>query len=144
MIRVTIAPLAAALLLATQAPAQDASTPDALDLPDEIAGSEAVASAAQTIVDAGADQFLLADLIGSEVTGPTGEVLGTIEDLAAIPGGRLVAVLMSLEDGTPIAVPYQAMKLQGASDAAGMVLDLDAETLRGMPELRDLAEALGG
>jgi hypothetical protein len=79
-----------------------------------------------------------------EVAGPEGEPLGTIEDLAAIPGGRLVAALMTLEDGTPIAVPYAALKVTGARDALEATLPVAAEELSGMAELRDLAAALGG
>lgn len=140
-------PAAALLAWAAAASAQESgsdATPDALDLPDEIAGSEAVASAARTIVEAGADKVLLADLIGSEVAGPSGEALGTVEDLAAIPGGRLIAALVSLDDGTMVALPYQALKLDAAGETARATLDLTAEELRALPELRELADALGG
>jgi ribosomal 30S subunit maturation factor RimM len=131
-------PLLAALILPAAAWGQG------IDLPDEIAGSEAMAQAATTIAEAGADKVLIADLIGMEVAGPEGEPLGTIEDLAAIPGGRLVAALMTLEDGTPIAVPYAALKVTGARDALEATLPVAAEELSGMAELRDLAAALGG
>ena len=130
--------LALALTLPVAASAQD------LDLPDEIAGSEALADAAATIAESGADKILVADFIGLEVKGPDGEALGTVEDLAAIPGGRLVAALMTLEDGTRIAVPYAALKVTGARDAIEATLPIAAEELGGMPELTALAEALGG
>lgn len=130
--------LALLLVLPDPGRAQD------LDLPDEIAGSEAMAEAAATIAEAGADKVLVGDMIGLEVKGPEGEALGTIEDLAAIPSGRLVAALMTLEDGTRIAVPYAALKVTGARDALEAALPVAAEELRDIGALTDLAEALGG
>ena len=115
-----------------------------IDPPDEIAGSEAMAEAATTIAEAGVDEVLVGDLIGLEVKGPEGEPIGTVEDLAAVPGGRLVAALMTLEDGTRIAVPYAALKVTGARDAVEAALPVAAEELAEMPELKELAEALGG
>ena len=116
----------------------------ALDLPDEIAGSEAMASAAQAILEAGVDKILIGDLIGTTIEGPEGEALGTVENLVAVPGGRLVAALMTLEDGTRIAVPYQALKVSGAAETVQATLPMSAGDLRGMSELTDLAEQLGG
>ena len=130
--------LVLALALPCAAPAQD------LDLPEEVAGSEALARAATTIAEAGVDKVLVADLIGLEVRGPGGEPLGTVEDLAAIPGGRLVAALMSLEDGTRIAVPYAALKVAGARGTLEATLPMSAEELGGMRELKELAASLGG
>ena len=132
--------LAFALCLTSPALAQEGVA----ELPDEIAGSEAMASAAQAIVDAGAESVLLAGLIGSTVAGPGGEALGTVENLAAVPGGRLVAALMTLEDGTRIAVPYQALKVTGAAETLEATLPLGADELRGMDELTDLASQLDG
>ena len=129
--------LALALAIPIAAAAQD------LELPDEIAGSEGLAQAATTIAEAGVDKILVGDLIGLEVKGPDGEVLGTVEDLAAIPGGRLVAALMTLEDGTPIAVPYAALKVTGVRDALEATVPLAAEELAGLAPLADLARSLG-
>ena len=121
-----------------------ASAQDALELPDEIAGSEAMASAARSILDAGMDKILIADLVGTTIEGPEGEALGTVENLVAVPGGRLVAALMTLEDGTRIAVPYQALKVQGAAETLKAMLPVRADEPSGMDELKDLAAALGG
>ena len=121
-----------------------AAAQGAPELPDEIAGSEAMASAAQAILDAGVDAILVGDLIGAAIGGPGGEALGTVENLIAAPGGRLVAALTTLEDGTRIAVPYQALKVSGAAGAAKATLPMDADELRGMDELKDLAQSLGG
>ena len=128
--------LALALTIPSAAAAQG------LDLPEEIAGSQAMAEAAATVAELGADKILIADLIGLEVRGPEGGPVGTVEDLAAIPGGRLVAALMTLEDGTPIAVPYAALKVTGARDALEATLPVAAAELSDMPELRDLAASL--
>ena len=121
-----------------------ASAQDALELPGEIADSEAMASAARSILDAGIDKILIADLVGATIEGPEGEALGTVENLVAVPGGRLVAALMTLEDGTRIAVPYQALKVQGAAETLEAALPVGADELSGMDELTDLAAALGG
>ena len=131
-----------ALCLCLMAPV--ASAQDLLDLPDEIAGSEGMAQAAQAIADAGVDKLLIADLVGSTLEGPGGEALGTVENLVAVPGGRLVAALVSLEDGTRIAVPYAALKVAGAAGTARATVPMTAEELRGMTELQDLATQLGG
>lgn len=130
--------LALALILPASALAQG------LDLPDEVTDAEGMASAARTIAEAGVDKLLIADMIGLEVKGPEGETLGTVEDLVAVPGGRLVAALLSLEDGPRIAVPYAALKVTGARDALEATLPATAEELSGMGELGDLASALGG
>ena len=129
-----------ALLLAMTLPA--AALAQDLELPEEILGSEALAEAATTVAEMGADTILIADVLGLEVKGPDGEVLGTVEDLATIPGGRLVAALMTLEDGTRIAVPYAALKVTSARDALEATLPVAAEELRGMTELHDLAAGL--
>ena len=67
-----------------------------------------------------------------------------MENLVAVPGGRLVAALMTLEGGTRIAVPYQALKVSGAAETVQATLPMSAGDLRGMSELKDLAAQLGG
>lgn len=135
-----------ALVLAFALALPPVATPaqDALDLPDEIGGSEALASAAQTVIDAAEEKILIADLIGLEVTGPGGETLGTVENLAAVPGGRLVAALIALEDGPRIAVPYQALKISRGAEALEAALPVGADDLHDLPELEELASELGG
>lgn len=115
-----------------------------LDLPDEIDGADALAEAAGAVIEEAKDAVLLADLIGREVTGPDGETLGTVEDLAAIPGGRLVAALIALEDGPRVAVPYQALKVSRGADAVEAALPVGADDLGDIPELEELASELGG
>jgi hypothetical protein len=115
-----------------------------LDLPDEIDGADALAQAAGAVLEETENALLLADLIGREVTGPDGEALGTVEDLAALPGGRLVAALIALEDGPRIAVPYQALKVSRGADALEAALPVGADDLSGIPELEDLASGLDG
>ena len=130
-----------ALGLCLMAPVTSAQ--DVLDLPDEIAGSEGIADAAQAIADAGVDKLLIADLVGSTLEGLGGEALGTVENLVAVPGGRLVAALVSLEDDTRIAVPYAALKVSAAAGTVSVTVPMSADELRGMTELRDLAASLG-
>lgn len=102
--------------------------------------------AASEAVDAlkGADEarLLIADLIGAEVTGPGGQVLGTIEDLVAVPGGTLVAAILAVEGGERLPVPYQLVEASRGADALGVSLPVGLEELRADETVAALASAL--
>jgi PRC-barrel domain len=113
---------------------------DLPDIPDSLTDASAIASAADTLAGAAQDKVLVADLIGQSLTGADGQTVGTVEDLAAIPGGRLVAAIVSTGDGTRIAVPYAALQMSSA--AQGLTATVPASELTGMSELRSLAQSL--
>jgi sporulation protein YlmC with PRC-barrel domain len=130
----SLAPLAWAPLAAAQ------EMP--VELPDSLTDASGIASAARTLAEAGADRLLLADLIGQEIIGSDGSTVGTVEDFVATPGGRVVAALVSMPDGTRLAVPYAAIKVVGAAETAGLEVPVTASELQEMGELRSLAESL--
>ena len=129
--------LAACLAAAIAAPA---AAQDNL-LPDNLTSASAIASAAQSLAQAGQDKLLVRDLLGQPLTGSDGATVGTIENFAVIPGGRIIAVIVSTGDGTRIAVPYTAVKVASAAKA-GLQASVPASELTGMPELQSLANAL--
>lgn len=117
---------------------------DLPDLPDTLETPEELGVAAETLAGTAADRVLVAGLIGSELAGPSGKALGTVENLVMLPGGRIVAALVEMPDGTRIAVPFQAVKIAGAAETARASVPFDAEELRDLPALADLATALDG
>jgi PRC-barrel domain len=127
----------AASLAMLAPPALGQSLPD---VPDSLTDSSAIASAAQTIAEAAKDKVLVGDLIGQSLTGVEGDTIGTVENLVAVPGGRLVAALVRTSDGTRIAVPYAALKVSAA--AQGLSATVPASELTGMGELQSLAQSL--
>ena len=114
---------------------------DLPDLPHQLSDASSIASAAQTLSGQVGDKLLIRDLLGKELTGSGGEVVGTVENLVAIPGGRLIAALVSTESGQ-IAVPFAAIKVVGAAESSGLEVPVPASELTGMAELRSLAESL--
>lgn len=71
-----------------------------------------------------------------------GDTVGTIEDFAVVPGGRIIAALVSAGDGTVIAVPYAAIKVANAAGTASLDVPVHASELQGMSELKSLANSL--
>lgn len=99
--------------------------------------SDAVA----TLKGAAKDRLLVGDMIGSPVNGPSGSEVGTIANLVAIPGGRLVAVVVDLSDGSKLPIPYQVMKIELAADTLNISLPVTVDELRndsGVKELQGL------
>ncbi|WP_420391268.1 PRC-barrel domain-containing protein [Acuticoccus sp.] len=125
---------AAVLLLAPSALAQP--QPAVADL------TGAASGAVDALSDAAEDRLRIADVLGASVTGPSGETVGTVEDLVAIPGGRLVAVILSLEDGGRLGVPYQTLAVSRTSDALGLSLPVGIDDLRQNETVSQLSSAL--
>lgn len=113
-----------------------------VDIPDSLTSAASIASAAQTLHKAGMDKLLVKDLIGKTLTGAEGDTIGTIENFAVIPGGRIIAALISLGDGTMIAVPYAAIQVANAAGVAAPNVPISASDIQGMSELRSLASSL--
>lgn len=113
-----------------------------VDIPDSLTDASSIASAAQTLSEAGMDRLLIKDLIGKELTGSDGNTAGTVEDFVVIPGGRVIAALVSTSDGTQLAVPYAAIKVVNAAGNAGLQTPVTASELRGMSELQSLASSV--
>ena len=103
-------PLALAALLALAAPLP------ALAQLDDISG--AAEEAASQLSDAAADKLLLADMIGLEITGPNGDTVGTVEDLVAVPGGKLVAAVIRLGPANDAEVEDDEPPADGSSDGS--------------------------
>ena len=102
----------------------------------------AAKEAADTLKQAAADKLLVADMLGAEVTGPGGERLGTVENLAVVPGGKLVAAIIALEGGDKLPVPYRMVKVSRAQQKLGVTLPVSLEDLRGDEAVKALASAL--
>lgn len=113
-----------------------------VDIPDSLTSTSSIASAAQSLREAGMDKLLIQDLIGKTLSGTDGNAVGTIEDFAVVPGGRIIAALVSAGDGTVIAVPYAAIKVVNAAGTASLHVSVRASELQGMSELRSLANSL--
>ena len=106
----------------------------------DVAG--AAKEAADTLKSAAENKLLVADMLGAEVTGPGGEAIGTVENLAVVPGGKLVAAVIALEGGDKLPVPYQMVKVSRAQEKLGVTLPVSLKDLRGDEAVKALAEAL--
>ena len=113
-----------------------------VDIPDGLTSASSIASAAQSLHKAAMDKLLVKDLIGKTLTGTDGNTVGTIENFAVVPGGRIIAALVSTGDGTLIAVPYAAIKIANAAGTASLNVPVRASKLQGMSELRSLASMI--
>ncbi len=111
------------------------------EIPDSLSNASSIASAAQSLGEAGAEKLLIKDLIGKTLTGADGNTVGRVENFVVIPGGRIVAALVSTGEGSTIAVPYAAIKMADAAEAANLTAQIPASELSGMSELKSLAEA---
>ncbi len=122
----TIAALAAAgLALAAPAAAQEQEPGAAAAVPGP------VGSAAKALRQAGENALYVGDLLGAEVTGPGESVVGTVENLVAVPGGQLVAIVVVTGEGERVPVPYKAVKVARTTDRLGLTLDVSLEDLKG-------------
>jgi sporulation protein YlmC with PRC-barrel domain len=101
-----------------------------------------VAEAAKKLAKQAQDRFLIADLIGQELTGRDGKTVGTVQNFAVAPGGRILAAVVTRPDGTRIAVPFSAVKLAGTLAKPRIEAVLSAAELKGMAELEALAGSL--
>lgn len=139
--------LAAALALPFPLAAQTGSGGAVEALTDPAAITDAAASAAQTLEKSAKGHLLVAEMLGSEIAGPSGDTLGTLENLVVIPGGKIVAAIVKPKQGDPIALPYQALKVSAAASAGkktGLTLPIELEKARGMSALQDLTAAVLG
>lgn len=119
--------LAAALPATTPALAQDLAS--------------AASDALSAVTDAAEDTLLVGDIIGQDIAGPGGETLGTVENLVAIPGGRLVGIVVAPEDGDRLVLPYQMLKIDTAAETTGLSLPVTLADARAMEAVGKLTEA---
>lgn len=129
--------LAAPLVLALAAPA--AAQDDPFVKMGDLTSATGIGQAAEKIRNTAKDGMLVADLLGKELTGHDGHVLGTVKDFVVVPGGRLIAAVVETDDGQRIAVPFAAIKLEGLR---GQRLPVTAEELKSMTELSELGKAI--
>ena len=114
-----------------------AAAQDALDMP------ASMTDAASMLASQAADSLLVGDLLGAEVLGPSGDVAGTIANLVALPGGRIVAALVEPSGGgTPVPVPYSAVKVSRKADKLSAALPMPLDELQAMDEMQELAGAV--
>ena len=116
-------------------------------IPDPQAIGDIAGDATKTLSEKARQKVLVRGMLGSEITGPGGGTIGTLDNLVIVPGGQVVAAIVKPEDGEPLALPYQALKVSAAASAgkaAGVSLPVGLEELRGMQSVKDLtAAALG-
>ena len=133
-----IRPLRAAALAALIAGPVGAQSP--LDGIDGAMGGP-IGDAVEKLGEMAADQLLIGDFLGMELTGAEGETVGTVRDFVAIPGGNLVAALVETSDGTRILVPWQLLSVESA-DGKAIRATQTAADLTGSQKLVDLASQL--
>lgn len=126
--------LAAALALAAPATAQDLTDPGAV--------GDAAADLMGQGIDLAEEVLLIRDLLGREVLGPDGDSLGTVENFVLIPGGNLVAAIVTLPDGQRIALPYQAVSA-GVTLNGPVQIPMTRAEIDASQELADLTDAMG-
>ena len=110
-------------------------------VPSDLA--QTAGSAVDALRSAAEDKLLIGDVIGSDVSGPSGETIGTIRNLVAVPGGRLVAVVLELEGGDRIAAPYQLLKVSAASGSLQAAMPVTADELTSMSAVEEMSGMLG-
>ncbi len=77
--------------------------------------------------------FRMGNLLGKEVKGLRGETLGTINDFAISPGGRIFALISSADmRGKTVAVPFESFKSIGPDDTVS--LNITKDQLASAPE----------
>ena len=124
---------AAAIATLAAGPAMAQSPLDTID--------GAIGDAADKIGEMAADQLLIKDFLGLELTGTDGDSVGTVRDFVAIPGGNLVAALVETSDGTRILVPWELLAVESA-DGKAIEATQTAADLTGSQKLVDLASQL--
>ena len=101
----------AALLILADGPAASQEA-------EELASRDGIAEAASELGEKGEDALLLKDLLDQEIEGSDGETIGTVRDFVILPGGRLIAAIVDVDE-TRIAIPFGAVKLAGSADDVG-------------------------
>jgi len=113
-------------------------------MPGDMAGQ--LDDALSTLTGKAADKVLVGDLMGATLTGSDGNTIGTISNLAAMPGGRIVAVLIEMPDGRKVGLPFQAIKLGklagNATDKGAITVPMTKDQVAGMQKAKDLAKAI--
>ena len=133
-----IRPLRAAALAALIAGPAGAQSP--LDGIDGAMGGP-IGDAVEKLGEMAADQLLIGDFLGMELTGAEGETVGTVRDFVAIPGGKLAGALVETSEGTRILVPWQLLSVESADGKAIRATQAAAD-LTGSQDLVDLASQL--
>lgn len=133
-----IRPLRAAALAALIAGPAGAQSP--LDGIDGAMGGP-IGDAVEKLGEMAADQLLIRDFLGMELTGAEGETVGTVRDFVAIPGGKLAGALVETSEGTRILVPWQLLSVESADGKAIRATQAAAD-LTGSQKLVDLASQL--
>ncbi len=108
--------------------------------------ASAAQNAIQALPSAAKDKLLVKDLLGAKVVGPGGNPVGTVEDLVVVPGGRVVAAIISTKakGAGRIPVPFSAVKLSRTAGTLGLTLPVEVSKLRAMKEIQSLADQLPG
>lgn len=132
---------AVALCLAHLPAASEDALPDDLK---NLTSRDAIAKAASTLAETAKDSVLLKDLLDKRIKGSDGKTIGTVKNFAVVPGGRLMAAIVELGDGTRMALPLGAIKGLTSASGAGLQVPITASEARQMGELKTLAEKVGG
>ena len=135
----------AILLMPVGALAQDGVIETAQSLTDASAVAESAMKTVETLSKNAAEHMLVKDMLGTEVTGPGGNVVGTVENLVVVPGGKVMAVIIKPKDGQPVALPYGALKVSTAASAAnsiGLTLPISLDDLRGKEAVQKLTSTV--
>ncbi len=108
--------------------------------------ASAAAKAAQVLRSVAKDKLLVRDLLGAPVSEPGGGKVGTVADLVVIPGGRVVAALISTKDKNMgrIPVPFSAAKVTHTAGKLGMTLPVSLSDLKRMKEVQSLTQVIPG
>ncbi|WP_349371140.1 PRC-barrel domain-containing protein [Salinarimonas sp.] len=115
-----------------------AATPTPMPRPD------GMAEAATALRDAAENALLVRDLLGKEVADPSGGSVGTIANLAVIPGGRIVAAILETPDGTRVPVPFAAVKVAAKASTVSLTKPLsELQAGDAYGALEDAAAQLG-
>ena len=137
--------LAATLIVPTALSAQTAGTDVAQTLSDPSAIADSASKAASTLTGKAKEHVLVRQMLGQQVTGPGGDVLGTLDNLVVVPGGQVVAVVVKPEQGQPVVLPYQALKVSAASSASeklGLTLPMSLKEAKDMSAIQDLTSTV--
>ncbi|WP_230533399.1 PRC-barrel domain-containing protein [Microvirga roseola] len=150
--RIVVAVLPTVLMVATTMGSQPATaqgTPNPAQaaqqlMPGDVAS--AAKSAADTLTSSAKDSLLVKDLLGAQVSGPGGDTVGTVDNLVAVPGGRIVAAILvpQGQGGDRIPVPFSIVKVAKTSGKLGITLPVSLSELKGMKEVQQLVSAVPG
>lgn len=104
----------------------------------------AVQSAIGSLTGAAKDKVLIKDLLGMKVSGPGGGTIGTVSDFAVLPGGRMIAALLTTADPKigQIAVPFTAIKIASSAKTVSLSLPMTLPELTGRADIQRLTAAV--